>query len=141
MARYLPPTRVVTLEMPLIALVTRCDPNWARNKHWEIEYKMRNGRRLFFANPYIRGPYNPVFDNPPTPSRMMGIELTDSGDAVWTDAGTEIITDENNYNYQNARTRPPTFVAPPIPPLGVRITEDTMTRITEGDSQWRIVES
>ena len=56
MAVYNPPTKVSTLEMPYLAMVTRADPDWARLKHREIEYEFQG--RVFRADPAVRGAYN-----------------------------------------------------------------------------------
>ena len=56
MPTYQPPTRVTTKSFAYIALVTQADPNWARDKHWDVEYEFQ-GKRLY-ANPYNRGIYN-----------------------------------------------------------------------------------
>lgn len=56
MALYRPPTRVVTIEMPYLALVSQADPDFERRKHREVEYEF-NGR-AFLADPYIRGAYD-----------------------------------------------------------------------------------
>ncbi len=65
MALYNPPTKVVTLQIPWLALIMRADPDWARNKAREPEYEFT--RRDFYCNNNIQGPYNPVFDNPTQP--------------------------------------------------------------------------
>lgn len=54
--RYRPPTRVVTTQIPYLALVTQADPDFERRKHREVEYEFQ--RRVFLANPYVRGAYN-----------------------------------------------------------------------------------
>jgi hypothetical protein len=53
---YKPPTGVTTLVMPYLALVTRADPNFERDKHREREYEFSG--RVFIADPYQRGAYN-----------------------------------------------------------------------------------
>lgn len=53
---YRPPTRVVTTQVPWLALVTQADPDWARKKYREVEYAF--DQRAFFANPNQRGAYN-----------------------------------------------------------------------------------
>lgn len=58
MALYKPPTRVVTTQMPYLALVTSADPDWARGKFREIEYPATNGGSNLIANPYNRGSFN-----------------------------------------------------------------------------------
>ena len=57
MARYLPPTRVVTVEKPWLALVNQADPEFQRRKHREVEYVTSSGR-TFVADPYNRGAAN-----------------------------------------------------------------------------------
>lgn len=54
--RYQPPTRVTTLQMPYLALVTRADPEFERRKHREIEYEFAG--RVFIGDPSRRGPYD-----------------------------------------------------------------------------------
>ncbi len=53
---YNPPTKVTTVPMPYLALVTGADPDFNRYKHREIEYEFQN--RVFVADPYVRGSYN-----------------------------------------------------------------------------------
>jgi hypothetical protein len=86
---YKPPTRVATIEMPFISIVQRSDPSWAHYKHREVEYQF--SRREFWADPYIRGPYNPVFDNPVEP---LAFAFTDeTGAAILTSGGSQIIAE------------------------------------------------
>jgi hypothetical protein len=47
--------RVVSTARPWLTLVTQADPNFARDKHHEIEYEF-SGRR-FFADRSKRGAY------------------------------------------------------------------------------------
>lgn len=54
--RYLPPTRVVTTEIPYLALVNQADPEFERRKHREVEYAFDG--RAFLADPYNRGAYD-----------------------------------------------------------------------------------
>jgi hypothetical protein len=54
--RYQPPTRVTTVQMPYLSLVTAADPDWSRRKFWDVEYEMSN--KPLYANPYTRGAYN-----------------------------------------------------------------------------------
>jgi hypothetical protein len=56
MAKYNPPTRVITIQQPFLALVTQADPGWAQRKHYDIEYLMDH--RALYADPYQRGAYN-----------------------------------------------------------------------------------
>lgn len=58
MAKYSPPTKVVTLQIPYLALVVRADPDWAAGKHRELEYPSPSGGRPLYADPYVRGSYN-----------------------------------------------------------------------------------
>jgi len=53
---YRPPTKVVTVNIPYQALVSRADPNWNRYKFREIEYEFSG--KIFQGNPYTRGPYD-----------------------------------------------------------------------------------
>lgn len=53
---YRPPTRVVTTQIPYLALVTQADPEFERRKHREVEYEFSS--RVFVADPYVRGSYN-----------------------------------------------------------------------------------
>lgn len=55
MARYQPPTRVTTTEMPYLTLVMRADPDWASMKHRETEYEF--SKRVFIGDPDHRGAY------------------------------------------------------------------------------------
>ncbi len=55
---YRPPTRVVTVEIPFLALVTQSDPEFERRKHREVEYVIQRNGRIFLADPYVRGAYN-----------------------------------------------------------------------------------
>lgn len=57
--RYQPPTRVVTSEIPYLALVTQADPEFERNKHRENQaqwYGAPFGRH--FVDPLTAGAYN-----------------------------------------------------------------------------------
>jgi hypothetical protein len=56
MPRYLPPTRVPSIEMPYQALVVQADPDIERLKRNEIEYEFSG--RSFRADPTQRGAYN-----------------------------------------------------------------------------------
>ncbi len=53
---YNPPTKVVTLTVPYLALVTRADPNFNKLKFWDVEYEF-DGKHLM-ANPYQRWPFD-----------------------------------------------------------------------------------
>jgi len=59
---YRPPTKVTTIEIPFLAIVTQIDPSFNRYKHYELQYEFT--RRVFFADPYKTGPYSGKFDNP-----------------------------------------------------------------------------
>jgi hypothetical protein len=64
MARYLPPTKVRTLQVPFKVVVMRADPNFEYAKRHEPFYEFSNGRR-FDENTAIQGPYSPKPpDNP-----------------------------------------------------------------------------
>lgn len=54
---YRPPTRVVTSEIPWLSVVTRIDPNWAHDRHYEIQYQFTNRNK--YCNPDQDGPYSP----------------------------------------------------------------------------------
>jgi len=56
MALYRPPIVPTTIQMPLIALVTRSDPDFQRQKYREVEYEFEN--KVFLANPYTAGSAN-----------------------------------------------------------------------------------
>jgi hypothetical protein len=56
MSRYLPPTKVTTIEIPFLALVVRADEEFQRRKHREVEYEFDG--KIFLADPYVRGAYN-----------------------------------------------------------------------------------
>lgn len=53
---YRPPIKGSVLEIPLLALVMRADPEWGRYRTREVEYEFT--RRIFWANPLTRGAYN-----------------------------------------------------------------------------------
>lgn len=56
---YKPPTKVVTSEIPYLALVTQADPEFERNKHRENQaswYGTPFGRH--YVDPYTAGLYN-----------------------------------------------------------------------------------
>jgi hypothetical protein len=55
--RYNPPTRVVTIQVPFLALVTRADPDFERGKFREPYFLDGRGRQ-FYHNPYQTGAYN-----------------------------------------------------------------------------------
>ena len=56
--RYMPPTKVKTLEMPYKALVLRYDPDFEQAKRKEPFYEF-TGRR-FDENTALQGPYSTV---------------------------------------------------------------------------------
>lgn len=56
MARYNPPTKVQSISIPYLALVTRADEEFQRRKHREVEYEFAG--KVFLADPYIRGAYD-----------------------------------------------------------------------------------
>jgi hypothetical protein len=87
MARYNPPTKVATIQIPFLALITQVDPDWNRFKHWDVVYQFT--RRDFYEDPYVSGPYNPVQDNPIIP--LAGALATESGDILLTDSGLQIL--------------------------------------------------
>jgi hypothetical protein len=53
---YRPPTKVTTVEMPYLALVNQADPSFQTRKFREVEYETT--KRVFVADPYVRGAYN-----------------------------------------------------------------------------------
>ena len=53
---YKPPTLPTTCQQPSLALVTRADPQWSKQKYNEIEYLMT--QRAIYYNPYVNGPYS-----------------------------------------------------------------------------------
>ncbi len=57
-ARYDPPTRVSSTEIPLLTLILRLEPDFLRTKHRELEDFGFTGRR-FFGDPSRRGAYTP----------------------------------------------------------------------------------
>lgn len=65
MSVYKPPTKVVTLQIPWLAMILRADPNWARQKASEPEYEF--SRRTFYCNNDVQGAYSGVWDNPVLP--------------------------------------------------------------------------
>ncbi len=54
---YKPPTKVTTKEYTWLSVVTMVDPNWGRDRHYEIQYEMT--RRVWFCNTDVDGPYSP----------------------------------------------------------------------------------
>lgn len=72
MALYKPQTRVVTTQMPYLALVTSADPQFERRKHWDVEYEMSN--KPFFANPYTRGSFNSFSNTYPVGAQQGGLD-------------------------------------------------------------------
>lgn len=72
MARYQPATRVVTLQMPYLALVTRADPEFERRKHREVEYEFAG--RNFLADPYRRGAYDRLSNSYPVGQAQGGLD-------------------------------------------------------------------
>ena len=88
-APYRPPTNGTLLEVPWLSLVTRADPNWARDRHHEIQYAFTG--RTFYCDPDVDGPYNPNWDNPiiPLPNYLM----TSDGQLILNDNGRPITTD------------------------------------------------
>ena len=69
---YRPPTKVTTVPMPYLALVTGADPDFNRLKHREIEYEFQN--RVFVADPYVRGPYGDFSNTYPVGSPYGGLD-------------------------------------------------------------------
>jgi hypothetical protein len=53
---YKPPTKVVTTEVPYLALVTQYDPDFERRKHREVQYTFSG--QIFFADPYTANTYD-----------------------------------------------------------------------------------
>lgn len=70
--RYMPPTRVVSNQIPFLALVTQVDPDWARAKFWEPEYI--TSQRYLMANSYQRGAYNRRSNTYPVGSQYGGLD-------------------------------------------------------------------
>ena len=62
-ARYNPPTRVRTLQIPFKVLVLRADPGFESAKRREPFYEFSNGRR-FDENTAVQGPYDGSFTDP-----------------------------------------------------------------------------
>lgn len=58
MARYNPPTRVKTLQVPFKTLVLKADPDFEQAKRKEPFYRFT--RRSFDENTEIQGPYSTV---------------------------------------------------------------------------------
>lgn len=54
---YRPPTKVSTMSVPWLSVVTRSDPDWARDRHREIQYEFTN--RRWYVNPDVDGAYSP----------------------------------------------------------------------------------
>jgi hypothetical protein len=69
---YKPPTRVVSSEVPYLALVTQYDPDFERRKHREIEYAFEG--RAFLADPYVRGAYNRLSNTYPVGQPYGGLD-------------------------------------------------------------------
>ena len=72
MAKYQPPTRVVTCQTPYLALVSQADRQWARDKYWAPEYEF--GQRYSYANPYQRGAYNRLENVYPVGQQYGGLD-------------------------------------------------------------------
>lgn len=53
---YKPPTKVVSSEVPYLALVTQADPEFERRKHREVQYAFSG--RVFYADPYASNTYD-----------------------------------------------------------------------------------
>lgn len=53
---YKPSTRVQTIQMPYLALVTQSDPEFERKKHREVQYTFTG--RAFLADPYNANTYD-----------------------------------------------------------------------------------
>lgn len=56
MPLYKPPTKVTTISVPWLSVVTRVDPNWGRDRHREVQYEMTN--RRWFVNQDQDGAYS-----------------------------------------------------------------------------------
>lgn len=56
MGLYKPSTYVSNIVIPWLSIVQRADPDWARDKFRQVEYRLTN--RVFWANPYTRGSFN-----------------------------------------------------------------------------------
>jgi hypothetical protein len=54
---YKPPTKVVTKEYTWLSVVTRVDPNWGRDRHYELQYEFTRKRK--YANTAVDGAYSP----------------------------------------------------------------------------------
>jgi hypothetical protein len=52
---YSPPS---TIYIPWLAEVVKADPEFARKKHWDIEYPASSEGRSLWADPYKRGAYD-----------------------------------------------------------------------------------
>jgi hypothetical protein len=72
MAKYLPPTRVVTSETPYLTMVTRADPSFQRLKYREVFYEFDH--RVFIENSYIQGPYNDYSNTYPVGLQYGGLD-------------------------------------------------------------------
>ena len=59
MSRYLPPTKVRTVQTPYRALVLRADPEFEKDKRREPFYEFSKGRR-FDEDTARQGPYSTV---------------------------------------------------------------------------------
>lgn len=57
---YRPPTKVVTTEIPYLAMVTQADPEFERNKHRESQrWQFRlSGGGPHYVDPQTQGAYN-----------------------------------------------------------------------------------
>lgn len=49
--------RPTSIDIPLLTLVTRVDPEWNRAKHRELQYDFSPRGRRFFVDPYNEGAY------------------------------------------------------------------------------------
>jgi hypothetical protein len=87
---YRPVTKVTTIQVAFLNLVTRADPNWAKDKFWEIEYEFTG--KNYYANPYIRGAFN-------TPAKTVNVNY--AGPATFaagdlTGVGFDFVTVQSN---------------------------------------------
>lgn len=70
---YRPPTRVTSIQVPWLALVTRADPDFERRKHREVEY-VTAGNTVFWADPQNRGAYDGLSNTYPVGQPYGGLD-------------------------------------------------------------------
>lgn len=73
---YKPPTKVLTRQIPYLALVTQVDPTFERRKHHDVEYPPGPSGRALWADPTKRGAYNDYSNTYPVGQPYGGTDAT-----------------------------------------------------------------